>query len=112
MSIDLGTARTGYAYAFTNTRDRVIEAKEPGGNGDNLKALSNVLFEEDGTFVAFGFKARRMYASEPCDLPPLRLPAPCVHAPTSVNVTLTLADWTLCRVFVSSRCTSALSLRS
>lgn len=59
IAIDFGTAGTGYAYSFTGSD--VIEAKEPGGQ-DARKTLTNLLLNDDGSFRAFGFEARRQYS--------------------------------------------------
>ena len=61
IAIDFGTAGTGYAYCFTGSD--VIEAKQPGGQ-DARKTLTNMLLNADGSFRAFGFEARRIYAED------------------------------------------------
>jgi hypothetical protein len=90
IAVDLGTARSGYAFAFTanpeavapKVRTRTCSAtprgacgrgllltrvptrrvlrQEPGGTGED-KTLTNVLFSARGEFLAFGKKAREEY---------------------------------------------------
>ena len=59
IAIDFGTAGTGYAYCFAGSD--VIEAKQPGGQ-DARKTLTNILLNDDESFAAFGYDARRQYS--------------------------------------------------
>ena len=58
ISIDFGTAGTGYAFSFAGSDD--IESKEPGGQ-EARKTLTNLLLDNQGNFKSFGFRARRDY---------------------------------------------------
>jgi hypothetical protein len=58
-AIDFGTARTGYAYAFTRNASE-IKVKEPGGQEPG-KTHTSLLLDANGDFLAFGSKAREDY---------------------------------------------------
>jgi hypothetical protein len=64
IGIDFGTARTGYGYAFPSQGIDVV-VKEPGGQ-EAKKTLTNVLLAPDGTFKAFGTKARDDFYESDC----------------------------------------------
>lgn len=71
ISIDFGTAGTGYAYCF-DSAPGVIEAREPGGQ-QARKTLTCLLLDERGDFVNFGDAARQQYYEDHEESPGLLL---------------------------------------
>ncbi|KAK7880242.1 hypothetical protein WMY93_033090 [Mugilogobius chulae] len=63
VAIDFGTAYSGYAYSLTLNESEVLQVKrwEQKSGADTPKTPTCVLFDEDQSFVEFGYKARDRY---------------------------------------------------
>jgi molecular chaperone DnaK (HSP70) len=62
VAIDFGTARSGYAYAFTDDNHIVGRTVWPGQASDYPKTLTHLLYASDKKLVAWGYDARQQLA--------------------------------------------------
>lgn len=68
IAVDFGTSRSGFAYAYTSKQNEIHKfINWPEQEVPYVKTLTQLLYDSEGNFLAWGYPARRQFA-EQCNL--------------------------------------------
>ena len=63
IAVDFGTSRSGFAYAYTSKPDEIWSFTNwPEQKVPYVKTLTQLLYDQEGNFLAWGYPARSQYA--------------------------------------------------